>query len=78
MDDRPFAVLSYPYGDRLHYAAAVSLAVSRFDIEMQTREAVRAMIAMVAARPLRGNEPAAFLACECITACVSFIVTFFK
>ena len=34
MDDGPFAVLPYPYSNRLHHAAAVFRPVSRFIIQM--------------------------------------------
>ena len=37
VDYRPFAVLTHPYCDRLHYTAAVTFAVARLNVHVQAR-----------------------------------------
>lgn len=76
--DGPLAAPAHPDRYRLHNAAAVALPVARLYVNMQAGQAVGAVVAMAAARVLRGAQPAADLAGERVIACVSFIVTIFK
>jgi hypothetical protein len=46
VDDRPFTVLPHPDGDRFHARAARRHAIAGRVVQVQTPQAVRAMIAM--------------------------------
>ena len=77
MNHRPLAIFAHPYADRLHNAAAVGSAVSRFLIDVQARKTVWTVIAVVAARALRKNRVAAHLAGKGVAACMRLIISFF-
>ena len=76
MDYRPFAVLSHPDRNSIHNTAAVGSAVARLDVQMQAGKAVRAMVAMIAARALRRDTPSADLAGEAVVAGMGFVLSF--
>lgn len=57
VDDRPFAVGSYPDGDRFHGCAAGAHAITRRDVQVQTPQAMRAMISMPRAVRFRIHRP---------------------
>ena len=78
VDYRPFAALSDPDRDRLHYSAAIALAVAGFDVDVKARKAVRTVISVVASRAVRRDEPPADFTGEALFAGVSFVVSFFK
>ena len=78
VDDRPLAALAYPDRHRLHDAAAVGRPVAGLDVYVQAGEAVGAVVAVVAAGPLRCAESAADLAGKAVTAGMGLVVVLFK
>ena len=77
VDDRPFTAPAYPDRHRLHDAAAVGSPVAGLDVYVQAGKAVGAVVAVVAAGPLRCAESAADLAGEGVAAGVGLVITFF-
>jgi len=77
MDYRPFAVFSHPDRNSIHNTAAVGSAVARLNVQMQAGKAVRAMVAMIAARAIRRDTPSADLADEAVVAGMGFVVSVF-
>lgn len=78
VDDRPLAAPAYPDRHRLHDATAVGGPVAGLDIYVQAGEAVGAVVAVVAAGPLRCAESAADLAGKAVAAGMGLVVAFFK
>ncbi len=78
VDDRPLAAPAYPDRHRLHDAAAVGSPVAGLDVYVQAVEAVGAVVAVVAADPLRCAESTADLAGEGVIAGMGLVVAFFK
>lgn len=78
VDDRPFTTPAYPDRHRLHDAAAVGSPVAGLDVYVQAGKAVGAVVAVVAAGPLRCAESAADLAGEGVIAGMGLVVAFFK
>ena len=78
VDDRPLAALAYPDRHRLHNTAAVRGPVAGLDVYMQAGKAVGAVVAVVAAGPLRCAESTADLAGEGVIAGMGLVVAFFK
>ena len=78
VDDGPLAALADPDGHRLHDAAAVGSPVAGLDVYVQAGKAVGAVVAVVAAGPLRCAESAADLAGEGVIAGMGLVVAFFK
>ena len=77
VDDRPFAALTHPDGDRLHDAAAVAGAVAWLYVHMKAGKAVRTMVSVVAAGVFRRTEPAADLAGKRVVTGVGLILMSF-
>ena len=78
VDDGPLAALAYPDRHRLHDAAAVGSPVAGLDVYVQAGKAVGAVVAVVAAGPLRCAESTADLAGEGVIAGMGLVVAFFK
>ena len=78
VDDRPLAALAYPDRHRLHNTATVGSPVAGLDVYVQAGEAVGAVVAVVAAGPLRCAESATDLAGEGVIAGMGLVVAFFK
>ena len=78
VDDRPLAALAYPDRRRLHNTATVGSPVAGLDVYVQAGEAVGAVVAVVAAGPLRCAESATDLAGEGVIAGMGLVVAFFK
>ena len=77
MNDGPFALVAHPNGHGLHNAAAIGLPIAGLNVHVKAVEAVRAMIAMVAAGAFRHYQTAAELAFEALSAGVGLVVTLF-
>lgn len=78
VDDRPLPVFPHPYAHRIHDAAAAGLPVSGFVIDMQARQAIGTVVAVVAAGAGRNDLTAADLTGKNLVACVRFVVACFK
>ena len=78
MDDCPLAALSHPDCHRVHDAAAIGRPVAGLDVDVQTRQAVGAVVAVIAPRVFRNDSSAADLADERVAAGVGLIIAFFK
>lgn len=78
MDDGPFAAFADPHHDRLHVAAAVGGPVARFDVHVQTGQAVGTMVPVPASGAFGHDQPSANLAGERFRACVGLVIPFFE
>ena len=76
VDDGPLATLAHPHAHGLHDAAAIRGAVAWLVVGMLAGQAVRAMVAMFAARARCDDGPAAYLADEHVVACMGAVVAF--
>ena len=59
MHERPLAAAADPHRDRLHHAAATGGAVAGLSVQVDAVQAVRAVVAVLAAGSLQGHRPAA-------------------
>lgn len=66
VDQRPFATLSHPDGDRLHEPAAVGLAVAGVDVEVDAVQAVGAVVPMFGPATGADDRYAAMAALELV------------
>lgn len=73
----PTRRFSHPDRYGIHNAPAVRGSVARLDIDVQAREAIRAVISVLAARALRHYSASAHPANKSFVAGVSLIITFF-
>lgn len=78
MDHRPFAVLAYPDGDRLHDPSAVRGPVAGLHVHVEAVQAVGAVVAVLAPGTRRDHGPPADAAGEAVMAWMGLVVAFFK
>ncbi len=76
MDNGPFSVLAYPNADSVHDAAAVGSTVARFVVEVQTRKAVWAMIAVLRGGTAGDDRASAYFAGKTVVARVGLVIMF--
>ena len=76
MNDCPFSAFAHLDRHGVHHRAAVRRPITGFNVDMLAGQAVRAVVAMVAARTGWNDLPSADFADEWFVAGVCFVVTF--
>jgi hypothetical protein len=74
VDDRPFAVIAHPHGDRFHRRAARAHAIAGRVVPMQTPQTVRAMIPIPRSIRLCVDCPATSPAVEVVALVATTVV----
>ena len=78
LSGRMAMLISFIHRCRLHNAAAVGCTVARLNVNMQTGQTVRAVVAVIGSGRLRRDEPSADTAGKAVAAGVCPVISLFK